>query len=117
MSNNSLSFFSKSRGDMSLSLSPTNDMSKFGTTSGTDFSLKQTDRPRMTLSTMGKSNTLSVFEATKRPLDSKTLALTQSSHRMSIVNVRVVSDDTGLPKNFDVEKVKSRWIDSKTCQL
>ena len=41
----------------------------------------------------------------------------QSSLKMSIMNVRIVNDNSGLPEHFDVDKVKEKWLDSKSWQL
>ena len=45
------------------------------------------------------------------------LAMSQSSLWMSIMDVRVINTDLGLPDNFDIDKVKENWKDSKKCQI
>lgn len=39
------------------------------------------------------------------------------ARKMSIMNVRIISNGNGLPEFFDIEKIKSKWMESKTCQL
>jgi hypothetical protein len=98
-------------------MAPAAANSKVGTMTHFDMSSNDLPRQRMGLSMIGRSNTLSVFESGSRPLGSESIAMAQSSLKMSIMNVRIVSDETGLPKEFDIEKVKAKWMDSKTCQL
>jgi hypothetical protein len=117
MSASSQSFFQRSRSDVSLTMSALSPKPMNSTMTGLQMSPKEKTKERLTLSEMGKSNTLSVFEKGSRPLNTFNMSMTQSSHRMSIIDVRVVKDEGGLPETFDVERIKTHWKDSKICQL
>lgn len=114
MSASSQSFFQKSRSDVSLTMSALSPKQMNSTMTGMQMSPKERTKERLTLSDMGRCNTLSVFEKGSRPLNAFNLSMTQSSHRMSIIDVRVVKDEGGLPETFDLERNKAHWKDSKT---
>ena len=113
---NSQSFFSKSRVDNGLSQTVKKQQTEQFSDKDFETSPKDSKRQRMNLSTYGRANTLSVFDGSRR-LSNQLSSFDQSSLKMSIMNVRIVNDSSGLPDYFDVDKAKDKWLDSKSCQL
>lgn len=110
---NSMSFFQKSRTDNSMTLSLSTEKNQFGNISCLEGTNEDNEKNRFNLSQIRRTNTQSVFESSKRPLGTESIFQARGSLQMSMSNLRIINDDKNLPENFDVNKQKSKWQDSK----